>query len=418
VDTAGFPKDAYWLFRSQWTDEPMVHLLPMNWTDHRPGEPVQVWAYANVDTVELFLNGKSLGVRTFDHKTTTGGEPYLETTEATHDDKTINSGPFPGSYTSPNGSAGKLHLTWNVPFAPGKLVAKATKDGKVVATDQLDTAGAPATLRLTPDKKVIAADGRSLSFVTVDVVDGHGATVPGATNAIDFTVKGGTLAGLDNGREESAENYKASTRQAWGGKVLAIVQSTGRPGPITLTATSPGLRPAGATIAATPAAGPAPVAADPYHAPAPVQVAAPAADASYSGAPNTLPAAMLDGDLSTAWSNFYNKAATALLPAISQSHPAEWVSVAVPDGGPVGRVQAFFTIDGGNAMPAQIAASFWNGRAFVPVRNLQVDRATASNQPTTLTFDPVQTTKIRLDLTSPAPGTSTGFLRIAELKVE
>ena len=73
VDTAGFPKDMYWLFRSQWTTEPMVHLLPMNWTDHEPGETVQVWAYANVDTVELFLNGHSLGVRRFDHKTTADG---------------------------------------------------------------------------------------------------------------------------------------------------------------------------------------------------------------------------------------------------------------------------------------------------------------------------------------------------------
>ena len=70
VDTAGFPKDMYWLFRSQWTAEPMVHLLPMNWTDYKPGEDVQVWAYANVDTVELFLNGRVAGraqVRPQDH---------------------------------------------------------------------------------------------------------------------------------------------------------------------------------------------------------------------------------------------------------------------------------------------------------------------------------------------------------------
>ncbi|HEU5158583.1 MAG TPA: glycoside hydrolase family 2 TIM barrel-domain containing protein [Streptosporangiaceae bacterium] len=421
VDTAGFPKDMYWLFRSQWTTEPMVHLLPMNWSDHRPGEPVQVWAYANVDKVELFLNGKSLGVRTFDRKTTVDGRPYLETTEATHDDKNVTSGPFPGSYTSPNGSAGKLHLTWNVPFAPGRLVAKATKDGKVVATDELRTAGAPAALRLTPDKRVIAADGRSLSFVTIDVVDRRGVTVPGATNAVGVKVAGGgTLAGLDNGREESAENYKASSRQAWAGKALAIVQSSGRAGPITVTATSPGLRTAGATIAAAPVPGPAPAAADPFHAPPPAPAPAPAADASYSGAPNTLPAAMLDGDLSTGWSNFYNKAATALLPAISLAHAAEWVTVEVPDGPatPVGRLRAFFTIDGRTAMPAQIAVSQWDGRAFVPVRNLRVDKATASNEPTTLTFDPVRTTKIRLDVTSPAPGTSTGFLRIAELDLD
>ena len=101
VDTAGFPKDAYWLFRSQWTKDPMVHLLPMNWTDHEPGEPVQVWAYANVDTVELFLNGHSLGVRRFDHKTTVDGRPYLETTEATGDDKTVTVGPVPGQLHEP-----------------------------------------------------------------------------------------------------------------------------------------------------------------------------------------------------------------------------------------------------------------------------------------------------------------------------
>lgn len=105
VDTAGFPKDMYHLFRSQWTDEPMVHLLPMDWTTHQPGQEVEVWAYANVAEVELILNGRSLGVRSFDAKKTADGRAYLETTEATHDDKTVTSGPYPGSYTSPNGSA-------------------------------------------------------------------------------------------------------------------------------------------------------------------------------------------------------------------------------------------------------------------------------------------------------------------------
>ncbi|MFG1707807.1 glycoside hydrolase family 2 TIM barrel-domain containing protein [Nonomuraea sp. M3C6] len=418
VDTAGFPKDMYWLFRSQWTAEPMVHLLPMNWTDHEPGEPVQVWAYANVEKVELFLDGKSLGVRTFDHKTATGGTPYLETTEATGDDKTVTAGPYPGSYTSPNGSAGKLHLTWNVPFAPGRLVAKAVRNGKVVATDELTTAGAPRAVRLTPDKKVIAADGRSLSFVTAEVVDDRGVTVPSADDTITFKVGGGTLAGLDNGRQESAENYKAPSRQAFNGKALAIVQSTHRPGPITVTATSPGLRPAKVTLAATPVPGTAPVIADPYQPPAQPPGQQPLADASYSGAPNTLPAAMLDGDLATGWSNFYNKSATALLPAISRAHASEWVSVSLPGAPSVGRLRAYFTLNAATALPATLAVSYWNGKKYVPVQNLRIDRATESNQPTTLTFDPVRAPEIRLDLTSPAPGTSTGFLRIAELQLD
>ena len=251
MDTAGFPKDAYYIFRSQWTKEPMVHLTPMNWTDHEPGQDVEVWAYANVDTVELFLNGESLGVRRYDHKVTTFGKEYLETTEPTGDDKTFPS----GSYTSPNGSTGKLHLTWHVPFAPGRLVAVARKDGAEVARDVLKTAGEPDTLRLTPDREVVRADGRSLAFVTVDVVDKHGAFVPGADNRISFDVSGGTLVGLDNGRQESAENYKATARRAFNGKALAIVQSDDDAGPITVKATSPGLLPATTTVHATDATG-------------------------------------------------------------------------------------------------------------------------------------------------------------------
>jgi beta-galactosidase len=248
VDTAGFAKDAYYLYKSQWTKEPMVHLVPMNWTDYKPGEEVEVWAYSNVDTVELFLNGKSLGKRKFDTKQTVDGRSYLETTENVGDDKNVKTGSFPGSYTSPNGSAGKLHLTWKVPFEPGKLTAIATKDGKQVAKDEIATAGDPYTLRLTPDKKVINADGKSLSFITVDVVDKNGVVVPSADNLINFKVNGGKLAGVDNGREESAESYKASQREAFNGKALAIIQSTDNEGPISITASSEDLLPATATV--------------------------------------------------------------------------------------------------------------------------------------------------------------------------
>lgn len=255
VDTAGFPKDLYYLFKSQWTSEPMVHLLPMNWTDYQSGEEVQIWAYANVDTVELFLNGESMGVRIFDHKTTLDGRSYLETTEATFDDKNETSGRYSGSYTSPNGSAGKLHLTWNIPFEPGTLVAVATQNGQEVARDEINTAGAPYTIRLTPDNKVITADGKGLSFITVEVVDSNGIVVPNADNLINFVVTGGTLAGVDNGRQESSESYKAPYREAFNGKALVIVQSTETPGPITITATSSGLLPATTTVYSVPETG-------------------------------------------------------------------------------------------------------------------------------------------------------------------
>ncbi len=110
VDAAGFPKGMYRLFRSRWTGEPMVHLLPMTW-NHERGDTVEVWACSNADTVELYLDGTSLGVRRFDTKRTVDGRTYLETTEATGDDKTFTTGPYRGSHTSPKGSAGKPHLT-------------------------------------------------------------------------------------------------------------------------------------------------------------------------------------------------------------------------------------------------------------------------------------------------------------------
>ena len=562
VDTAGFPKDMYWLFRSQWTTAPMVHLLPMNWTDYKPGTNVQVWAYANVDTVELFLNGQSLGVRKFDHKMTADGREYLETTECSGDDKTITTGACPGSYTSPNGSSGKLHLTWTVPYAPGKLVAVASKNGTEVARDEIDTAGAPDTVKITPDKRVIAADGKALSYLTVDVVDKDGTMVPDASNELSFAVSGGKLAGLDNGQEESAENYKSTNRAAFNGKALAIIQSSTAEGPITVTVSSPGLAPQTQTIYASNAAGaglvgfepvyrraavgsapslPATVRADnadgtsseqavtwsapatiaaglntidgtvagsatkakayvtgysvdhvagfstvvpsgtapslpgtadvvysdgtdrqlpvSWDAIAPAQLAGfgrftvqgtvagvsqkalatvtvsdivahnqnlarstsrtkPAADASFSGASNTVPAGMLDGTTTTGgWSNAYNKAATALLPSISRAHASEWVSVSWPGYQTFGTIRPYFTTSSSRVQPSAYNVTYWNGSAFVPVKNLTVTAATASNQPSTLSFDPVNTNQVRVEMTSPSPGTSTGFMQITELEV-
>jgi beta-galactosidase len=152
VDTAGFAKDQYYLFKSQWTSEPMVHLLPGDWTDHRAGDPVQVWAYANVDTVELFLNGQSVGVRRFDHKVTAGGRAYLETTEPTGDDKTVTSGAYPGSYTGSDGTAGHLHLSWSVPFQAGRLVAVARR-GPRRARHRHRTGGYPVVQQQPSDHR-------------------------------------------------------------------------------------------------------------------------------------------------------------------------------------------------------------------------------------------------------------------------
>ena len=403
----------------------MVHILPMNWTDYTPGQDVAVWVYANVAAVELFLNGKSLGAKSFDQKVTTFGRKYLETTEPTGDDYNYPS----GSYTSPNGSTGKLHLTWSVPFQPGRLTAVATQNGRVVARDEIHTAGEPRALTLTPDTQEIAADGKSLSFLTVEVTDHDSVVVPDASNLIKFRVEGpGTLAGVDNGQQENAQSYQAPSVPAFNGKALVVVRSTRQAGHITVTASSPGLGRASATLrsvaagdrgaavissvsAGAAAGAPAALTADA------ASPATPMADASYSGAPDTLPAAMLDGDLTTGWSNYYNKSGTANLHAVSVSHASEWVSVSWPDRQEFSAITVFFTLSSTLSLPASISVTYWDGHDFVPVKNLQIVMATASNQPTTLTFDRVHTGQVRLTMTSPTPGTGTGFLRIAELQV-
>ncbi|MET9496046.1 sugar-binding domain-containing protein [Streptomyces sp. NPDC006552] len=418
VDTAGFPKDMFHLFRSQWSDEPMVHLLPMDWTTHERGAEVEVWAYANVADVELFLNGRSLGVRSFDEKKTVDGRPYLETTEATGDDKTVTSGPYPGSYTSPNGSAGKLHLNWKVPFAPGELKAVARRRGKAVATDVLRTAGAAHGVRLTADRTSVAADGRALAFVTAEVVDARGVVVPDAEHLIEFAVDGGQLAGVDNGRQESAERYQATTRTAFHGLALAIVRAGTRPGTLTVTARAGGLRTGKVSVRVTGPAG-APVTPGTPFAPDPGPGPAvfPRADASYSGAPDTLPAAMLDGDPATQWSNAFHKAATALLPAFEGARPRDWVSVEWRRERTVGRVEISFTADDRHTLPASVTVSAWDGTRYVPVPGADLHRAAASGEPTVVTFDAVRCRRLRLDLVSGAPGTARGACGISALDV-
>ncbi|WP_030954696.1 glycoside hydrolase family 2 TIM barrel-domain containing protein [Streptomyces sp. NRRL S-481] len=415
VDTAGFPKDMYYLFRSQWTEEPMVHLLPMTW-NHAEGDTVEVWAYANTDTVELFLNGRSLGVRRFDTKKTVDGRTYLETTEATGDDKTFTDGPYPGSYTSPNGSAGKLHLTWRVPFEPGELKAVARRDGKAVATDVLRTAGAPHAVRLTTDRTSLPADGRSLVFVTAEVVDRRGVVVPDAEHLLSFEVVGGSLAGLDNGRQESAERYQASTRTAFHGKALAIVRSGTKAGPVKVTARADGLRTGTATVRATRSADrveTAPPAFAPEH---PAPVGYPHADASYSGRPDSLPAAMLDGDPATGWSNGFFKQATVLLPAFDGARTEDWVSVDHGRTRRFDRVDVSFTVDAGHSLPAAIEVAVWNGRGWRAVRDIAIDWATASDAPTVITFRAVRGSRIRLTMTSRHPDEAKGAIRVSRLE--
>ena len=259
IDTAGFPKDSFYLYQSQWISEPMVHLLPTNWDQWHEGETVEVWVNTNQQSAELFLNGESLGKKSFDEKETAYGKKYYETSEKTQDDKTWGDNTNPGGYTS-NGAvldegelnSGKLHLTWEVPYEAGTLEVKAyDKDGKVVATDRVATSSTPYTIQAEADKTVLAADGSSLSYVECTIVDENGNMVPDADNLVKFRVSGAaSIVGVDNGKQESNELYKYgntessdySERSAYNGKVLVILKSEKEAGDVTLTISSDDLK--------------------------------------------------------------------------------------------------------------------------------------------------------------------------------
>jgi beta-galactosidase len=214
IDLAGFPKDAYYLYQSEWTDKPVLHLLPhWNW---RPGQTVDVWAYySQADEVELFLNGKSIGVKK----------------------------------KAPN----DLHVLWRVPYAPGTLQAISRKGGKTVLTSTVKTAGPAAKIEIVADRHQLQADGKDLSFLTVRVLDTDGNLVPDASHLVRFAVNGpGFVAGVDNGYQASLEPFKAAYRKAYNGMCLAIVQTQAQGGTITVRAEAEGLAEASITLISKP----------------------------------------------------------------------------------------------------------------------------------------------------------------------
>jgi len=223
IDLAGFPKDRYYLYQSVWTKKPMVHVLPhWNWQG-REGQAIPVMAYTNSEEVELFLNGKSLGrKKRFSEPV---GIPVGQ--NASQDRK----------FTS------KYRLEWQVPYQPGTLKAVAYQDGKQVAVDEIRTAGAPARVKLTPDRAAIQADGDDLSFVTVRIEDKDGNLCPMSDNLVKFNVTGaGSIRAVDNGNAATVEPFHADHRKAFSGLALLIISSQkGQAGKIHVTGTSEGL---------------------------------------------------------------------------------------------------------------------------------------------------------------------------------
>jgi beta-galactosidase len=241
LDTCGFPKDGYYFYQSQWTTKPMIHLFPhWNWKGHE-GQIVPMLAYSNCDTVELFLNGKSYGVKGLEF-------------------------PRPGNvdacnrYAKPPVAAttADLHMSWDVPYAPGTLKAIGYRDGKEVCTVEVSTTGEPTAIGLQVDKEAITADRRDVAHVTVRLVDGNGRMVPASDNEVAFEIQGeGRIIGVDNGNQSSHEDYRASHRKAFNGLCLAVVQSSPKPGKIRLVVRSEGLQEASIEIASEPGATPA-----------------------------------------------------------------------------------------------------------------------------------------------------------------
>lgn len=202
VDMAGFPKDVYYMYQSELTSKPVLHIFPhWNW---QPGKIIDIWAYTNCQEVELFLNGKSLGSK-----------------RKIGDD---------------------LHLSWKVPFTPGILKAVGRSAGKEIISQEIRTAGKPAKIILTADRNTIKANCRDLSFISVEVTDKDGNIVPYADGLINFIVNGdATIAGVDNGNPVSHEPFRTNYRKAFHGLCLLVIQSGRNRGSVDIIAHAKGL---------------------------------------------------------------------------------------------------------------------------------------------------------------------------------
>ena len=210
IDLAGLPKDSYYMYQSEWTQKPVLHLFPhWNWL---PGQTIDMWCYYNqADEVELFINGKSQGIR---NKTVYGaqneGDAYRKSTE--------------------------YHVMWRVAFQPGEVKVVARKDGKEIASQTIKTAGAPHHLVLKETYQGTLAHGTSepTTFVEVNVVDKDGNLCPNATNQVFFSVEKSPSAasapvilGTDNGCQTSLERFTDPHRKAFFGKCVVVIKGKG-----------------------------------------------------------------------------------------------------------------------------------------------------------------------------------------------
>jgi beta-galactosidase len=210
IDVCGFPKDTFYYYQSWWTNKQVLHMFPhWNWPGFE-GQLIAVWVHSNLDSVELFLNGQSLGAKDMQKD---------------------------------------QHLAWNVAYAPGTIEARGFKGGQQVMTAKRETTGPAAKVVLRVDRPEISADGEDIAVVTAEVQDAQGRTVPITENQIAFKVTGpGAVIGSGNGDPTDHDPVRSSTRKAFAGLCMAIFRSSKSAGTVAVQATSPGLTAGSATI--------------------------------------------------------------------------------------------------------------------------------------------------------------------------
>lgn len=210
IDTCGFPKDTFFYYQAWWTKQPILHLFPhWNWPGLE-GQEIAVWVYSNLDRVELFHNGQSLGMKDMQRD---------------------------------------QHLAWNVKYQPGAIEVRGYKDGKQAMTAKRETTGPAAKLVLRSDRQEISADGEDAVVLTVEVQDAQGRVLPITENEVAFKATGpGQVIGTGNGDPTNHEPDHRSSRKAFAGLCMAIVQSTRSAGSVKVEVSSPGLTGATALI--------------------------------------------------------------------------------------------------------------------------------------------------------------------------
>jgi beta-galactosidase len=203
MDLCGFAKDSFYYYQAWWTERPVLHLFPhWNWSG-RDGEAIDVWAYTNMDSVELLLNGESFGI-----------QPVTRYRK----------------------------VEWAIPYKPGRLTAVGYKNGKVCVEQHVETTGRAAGIRLIANKEKLIADREDVSVIKVEIVDERGRFVATANNEVSFELRGpGRIIGTGNGNPLSHEPDKRPARKTFYGLCQVLIQSDWTEGKLVLHASSPGL---------------------------------------------------------------------------------------------------------------------------------------------------------------------------------